>query len=68
MIDANQDFNAALSVEQKQALYALEIPAFGIIITSFTASQNLLATSGPGSNQGSVGWGNFLYGIGVWGS
>lgn len=61
MIQGGQDWQAALAQPQKQALYILEIPAFGIIITSFieTALNQPVAQSG---------WGNFSYGIGTWGS
>lgn len=66
MIPVNQQFNSQLGAPQKRALYALEIPAFGIVITSFTESENLLATSSTNTN--SNGWGQFLYGLWGWGS
>lgn len=63
MIDANQDFLAALAQPQKRALFALEIPAFGITITNFLESEDLL--SAPITTGG---WGNFLWGVAPWGS
>lgn len=69
MIDANQNFQSELAGSQKRPLYALEIPAFGIIITSFTSDQNLLATGAGTSSTNAVGWGvGLLWGVSPWGS
>lgn len=55
MIQGNQNWQAALAALQKQPLYVLEIPAFGVVIASFESS--LLGV-------GIGGYGVTLYGIG----
>jgi hypothetical protein len=60
MISGNQNWTAALGQTQKQALYIFTIPAFGIILSSFSPS--LLQTAG-GS-----GYGLTVYGVGGYGS
>ena len=59
MIQGNQTWQAGLNGLQKQALYVLQIPQFGIILATFTASQiQSLAQSGWGqANWGINGWG-----------
>lgn len=63
MIAVNQQFQNGLNQPQKQPLFALEIPAYGIVITSFFESDNLLSTPAA-----SGGWGNFLWAVAPWGS
>jgi len=58
MILGNQTWQAGLSAQQKQPLYAFTIPQFGIVLTTFTASQ----IQPPG------GWGVTLWGVGGWGT
>lgn len=60
MIQGNQTWTAVLNQQQKQPLYIFEIPQFGIVLSSFSAS--LLLSSGTG------GYGVTLYGIGGYGT
>lgn len=60
MIQGNQNWTAALGQAQKQALYILTIPAFGIILSSFSPS--LIQAAGPG------GYGVTTYGVGAYGT
>jgi hypothetical protein len=64
MIQGNQTWTSALGQTQKQAqkqaLYIFTIPAFGIILSSFSPS--LIQSAGPG------GYGVTLYGIGGYGT
>lgn len=59
MIQGNQNWQAALASLQKQPLYVLEIPAFGVVISSFDLS---LLSVGIG------GYGVTLYGVGEYGT
>lgn len=58
MIQGNQNWQAALAALQKQPLYLVEIPAFGVMIASFDSS---LLSVGTG------GYGVTLYGVGGYG-
>lgn len=58
MIQGNQNWQAALAALQKQPLYLVEIPAFGVMIASFDSS---LLSVGIG------GYGVTLYGVGGYG-
>jgi len=58
MIQGNQNWQTVLAQLQKQPLYVLEIPDFGVVIASFSASA-LEVTVG--------GYGVVLYGIGGYG-
>lgn len=59
MIVGNQTWQTALAALQKQPLWVLEIPDFGIVIASFSASV---------LNVGIGGYGVVLYGIGGYGT
>ncbi|HLI35043.1 MAG TPA: hypothetical protein VKW70_08355 [Terriglobia bacterium] len=59
MIQGNQTWQTALSQLQKQPLYVLEIPDFGIVIASFSA-----AALGVGVG----GYGVMLYGVAEYGT
>lgn len=59
MIQGNQAWQNALSQLQKQPLYVLEIPDFGVVISSFDST--LL-------NVGIGGYGVALYGVGGYGT
>ncbi|MGH9397163.1 MAG: hypothetical protein ACRD18_09985 [Terriglobia bacterium] len=59
MIQGNQTWQNALSQLQKQPLYVLEIPGFGVIIASFDST---LLSVGIG------GYGVTLCGIGGYGT
>ncbi|MGH9358560.1 MAG: hypothetical protein ACRD4Q_09900 [Candidatus Acidiferrales bacterium] len=59
MIQGNQTWQNALAQLQKQPLYVLEIPAFGVVVASFSASA-LGVTIG--------GYGVELYGIAGYGT
>jgi hypothetical protein len=60
MIQGNQTWQAGLNVLQKQPLYILQIPQFGIVLASFTQSQiQSLAT---------CGYGAMTWGVGGWGT
>ena len=60
MISGNQNWTAALGQGQKQALYLFTIPAFGVVLSSFSPS--LITGTGVG------GYGVTLYGIGGYGT
>ena len=59
MINGNQTWQSGLNTLQKQPLYILQIPQFGIVIASFTQSQiQALSQSGYGAMVWGVnGWG-----------
>jgi hypothetical protein len=59
MIQGNQTWQSGLSALQKQPLYVLQIPQFGIVLASFTQSQiQPLTQSGYGvMSWGVNGWG-----------
>jgi hypothetical protein len=59
MIQGNQIWQTALAQAQKQPLYTLEIPDFGIVIASFAASA---------SNVTLGGYGVTPYGTGAYGT
>lgn len=59
MISGNQAWQTALAAMQKQPLWVLEIPDFGVVIASFSASV---------LNVGIGGYGVSLYGIGGYGT
>ena len=61
MINGNQTWQAGLSAQQKQALYVLIIPQFGIVLASFAQSQ----LQGGGAVGG---WGVMAWGAGAWGT
>lgn len=60
MIQGNQTWQASLSAPQKQALYILEIPQFGIYLASFTSDKLAIPQL--------TGYGVTLYGIGGYGT
>ena len=59
MINGNQTWQSGLTSLQKQPLYVLQIPQFGIVLASFTQSQiQPLVHSGYGAMTWGVGgWG-----------
>ncbi|MGH9403156.1 MAG: hypothetical protein ACRD2P_13710 [Terriglobia bacterium] len=59
MIQGNQTWQTALASLQKQPLYVLEIPEFGVVIASFNSEQ---------LSVGIGGYGVTLYGIGGYGT
>jgi hypothetical protein len=60
MISGNQTWQTGLNAPQKQPLYVLQIPQFGIVLASFTLLQiQPLSQSG----YGAMAWG-----IGGWGT
>lgn len=59
MIQGNQNWQMALAALQKQPLYVLEIPEYGVVIASFSSEQ---------LNVGIGGYGVTLYGIGTYGT
>jgi len=60
MINGNQTWQSGLSSPQKQPLYVLQLPQFGIVLASFTQSQIQSLTP---SGYGAMSWG-----IGGWGT
>jgi len=60
MISGNQTWQQGLNSSQKQALYVLTIPQFGIVLSSFSPAQ-IVALS-------QTGWGVMLWGIAGWGT
>lgn len=60
MIQGNQNWQSGLGSLQKQPLYILQIPQFGIVISSFTQSQIQALTQ--------TGYGAMNWGIGGWGT
>lgn len=63
MITGNKKWTEDLGREQKKALYALSLPAYGVIVLSCLPSDLC-----PGDGGGLYGWGVFLWGIGPWGN
>jgi hypothetical protein len=59
MISGNTSWQVALAQLQKQPLYVLQIPDFGVILTSFS-----LSATGVGIS----GYGNGLYGVAPYGT
>lgn len=60
MILGNQTWQSGLNSPQKQPLYILQIPQFGIVLASFSSSQiQPIARSG----YGVIAWG-----VGGWGT
>jgi hypothetical protein len=59
MINGNQTWQTGLNTLQKQPLYVLQIPQFGIVLASFTLAQiQPLAQSGYGATAWGIGgWG-----------
>lgn len=60
MISGNQTWQSGLSAPQKQPLYVLQIPQFGIVLASFPQSQIQPLTQS--------GYGVMLWGVGGWGT
>ncbi len=60
MISGNQTWQQGLNSLQKQALYVLQIPQFGIVLASFTQAQIQSLTQS--------GWGVGRWGINGWGT
>jgi hypothetical protein len=60
MISGNQTWQTGLSSPQKQPLYILHIPQFGIVLASFTQSQIQSPTQS--------GYGTMMWGICGWGT
>jgi len=60
MIQGNQTWQSGLTSPQKQPLYVLQIPQFGIVLASFTQSQVQSLTQ--------TGYGVMTWGIGGWGT
>ncbi len=58
MIQGNQNWLNALAQPQKQPLYVLEVPDFGLVLASFTVTANV--TLG--------GYGTTTYGVGGYGT
>ena len=59
MISGNQTWQNALAQQAKQALYVFEIPDFGVIVASFTPTQQNVRVDGYGVT---------LYGVGEYGT
>jgi hypothetical protein len=59
MIQGNTTWQVALAQLQKQPLYVLQIPAFGVILASFSASA---------TGVGLTGYGVGLYGVAPYGT
>ncbi|HUI42096.1 MAG TPA: hypothetical protein VL523_09015 [Terriglobia bacterium] len=59
MIQGNQAWQMALAQPQKNPLYALQIPDFGLILTSFSMETVGVSLSGYGSG---------LYGVPPYGT
>jgi hypothetical protein len=60
MINGNQTWQSGLNGLQKQPLYVLQIPQFGIVLASFTQSQI--------QSLSQSGYGTMAWGIGGWGT
>ncbi len=58
MIFGNQTWQAGLNAQQKQALYVLTIPQFGIVLSSFTQAQIQPVQGWGVAAWGVTGWGN----------
>jgi len=59
MIQGNQTWQNALAQQAKQPLYTFEIPDFGIVIASFSASADNVTLGGYGIT---------VYGVGGYGT
>jgi hypothetical protein len=60
MIQGNQTWQQGFNMLQKQALYVLQIPQYGIVLATFTPTEiQALAQSG---------WGVGFWGIAGWGT
>ena len=59
MIKGNQAWQTALAQLQKQPLYVLQIPDFGVILTSFSAAAAGVTLTGYGAG---------LYGVAPYGT
>jgi hypothetical protein len=59
MIQGNQTWQSGLTSPQKQPLYVLQIPQFGIVLASFTQAQI--------QSLAQCGYGAMTWGIGGWG-
>jgi hypothetical protein len=59
MIQGNTSWQAALAQLQKQPLYVLQIPDFGVILASFSVSA---------TGVGLTGYGIGLYGVAPYGT
>ena len=59
MINGNQTWQAGLNASQKQPLYILQIPQFGIVLATFTQSQIQSLTQ---CGYGVMTWGICGYG------
>jgi hypothetical protein len=58
MIQGNTAWQNALAQQVKQPLYVLEIPDFGIVIATFSASSNDVQPGGYGvTGYGTSGYG-----------
>ena len=60
MINGNQTWQSGLNVLQKQPLYVLQIPQFGIVLASFTQSQI--------QSLNRTGYGAMAWGVSGWGT
>ena len=60
MILGNQTWQSGLTSPQKQPLYILQIPQFGIVLATFTESQI--------QSTAQTGYGAMPWGIGGWGT
>jgi hypothetical protein len=60
MISGNQTWQTGLNAQAKQPLYVLQIPQFGIVISSFTAAQI--------QSLSQSGYGAMVWGVGGWGT
>jgi hypothetical protein len=60
MIQGNQTWQSGLTSPQKQPLFILQIPQFGIVLASFTQSQIQFLTQ--------TGYGEMAWGVGGWGT
>ena len=60
MILGNQTWQTGLNAQAKLPLYVLQIPQFGIVISSFTAAQI--------QSLSHSGYGVMTWGIGGWGT
>ena len=60
MISGNQTWQSGLTAPQKQPLYVLQIPQFGIVLASFTLAQIQSLTQ--------CGYGAMSWGVGGWGT
>lgn len=61
MIVGPEAWERNIAAERKRALYLVELPEFGLIITSFVPTD-------VGIASGIGGWGVMLWGVDPWGS